>query len=81
MKKDEKKIIHKSIDGELNKSETKVFKRKIEDDPAARAEYESLKRVSETVGEVVSPTIQVPPQFKEKVIRKITDTELRRRPK
>ena len=73
MKPQDKKIIHKSIDGELNKSETKILKRKLESDGHVRAEYESLKKVSDTAVEA-APQIAVPPHFRENVIKKITRT-------
>ena len=70
MKPKDKKIIHKSIDGELNKTETRILKRKLESDGHVRAEYEALKKVSESAGEA-APHLDVPPHFRDEVIRKL----------
>jgi anti-sigma factor RsiW len=78
MKQSDRKIIHKAIDGEANRDETKILKRTLETDPQMRREYEQLKAVDEGSKEVVRP-IEVPDNFKEKVIGKIRDTAHRKR--
>ena len=45
MKKKEKQIIHRSLDRELNKEETRFLRRKILKDSSQRQEYEGLKEV------------------------------------
>jgi len=67
MKKDEKKLIHKAIDGDLSKSETKRFQMKIKKDGQARAEYEELKKVVE---ETTKIRIVVPKDFTRRVLEK-----------
>jgi anti-sigma factor RsiW len=65
MKKDEKKLIHKAIDGDLNKTETKRFRMKIKTDGHARAEYEELKKV---VQETTRIRMAVPKNFTQRVL-------------
>lgn len=67
MNKD-KDLIHKKLDGELKKHETKVFHKKVKTDPCIRVEYESLKQVTETSEKLVKPILP-PPDFKERVIK------------
>ena len=45
MKKDDKKLIHKALDGEANQSETKRLQQKMESDGRMRSEFEQLKKV------------------------------------
>ncbi len=80
MKKNERKIIHKSLDGELNKKETRILKRPLDTDPEVKQTYEQLKAIKEGLKETVKP-IQVPPAFTQKVIGKIRDTGIRPRPR
>jgi anti-sigma factor RsiW len=65
-------IIHKKLDGELKKNETKVFQKKYKTDPAIRAQYDTLKQVTETSAKVVKP-IATPPDFKQRVIRDLKE--------
>jgi len=67
MKKDEKKLIHKAIDGDLSKTETKRFQMKIKTDGHARAEYEQLKQV---VRETTRIRMPVPKDFTQRVLDK-----------
>ena len=67
MKKDEKKLIHKAIDGDLSKTETKRFQMKIKTDGHARAEYEELKKV---VQETTRIRMAVPKDFTQRVLDK-----------
>lgn len=78
-KKDEKKILHKALDGEANKSETKRFKRKLQTDLKVREEYEQLRQVVQASGSV---QVDVPANFTEKVMKGVHDTTklLRKRP-
>ncbi|MBI2901947.1 MAG: hypothetical protein HYY17_17335 [Planctomycetes bacterium] len=71
MKPVDRKIIHKSLDGEATKEETKILKRKLESDPEIRRQYEELKSIEETT--VIMPPIQVPADFTKKVLGKIKD--------
>ena len=48
MSRKEKEIIHKSIDREMNKEETRIFKKKILTDSRQKQEYRELKRVVDT---------------------------------
>lgn len=69
--KQQRKIIHKGIDGELNKSETRILKKKILKDESARAEYEELKLVAEKSRQVKK--VDVPQNFAERVVRRIRE--------
>lgn len=80
MKKSERKILHKSLDGELNKKETRILKRSLDTDPEVKQTYEQLKAIEKGSKEAVQP-IQVPPDFTQKVIGKIRDTGIRPRPR
>lgn len=65
MKKDEKKLIHKAIDGEITKSETRRLHRKLETDGKARSEFEQLKQIVKDTDRV---RIDVPLDFTRKVL-------------
>ncbi len=57
--KKERKIVHKKIDGECTKHETRIFKREILKDKDKRDEYRKLKSVvssSKRVKRVKTPT-------------------------
>ena len=69
MKDKDKKIIHKRIDGELNKTETRIFKKRILKDVRAREEYERLKYVTDESRKV--KRVLVSSKFSEQVVRKI----------
>jgi anti-sigma factor RsiW len=45
MKKDDKKLIHKALDGEASQSETKRLQEKLASDGRVRPEFEQLKKV------------------------------------
>jgi len=62
-------IIHKVLDGEASKSETRILKRSLAEDPATKAEYEGLKRVSEISKKVPEPAPD--PDFKKRVLKGI----------
>ena len=64
-KKEEKKLIHRALDGEMNKSETKRFERKIQSEPETRHEFEQLKKV---VKDTEKLKIAVPPDFTRRVL-------------
>ena len=64
MKKDEKRLIHKAIDGEITKSETRRLHRTLEDGKA-RSEFEQLKQI---VKETDRLRIDVPQDFTKKVL-------------
>jgi len=65
MKKDEKKLIHKAIDGEITKSETRRLHRKLETDGKARSEFEQLKQIVKDTDRL---KIDVPQDFRQKVL-------------
>lgn len=67
MKKDEKKLIHKAIDGEITKSETRRLHRKLETDGKARSEFEQLKQIVKDTDRL---RIDVPQDFRQKVLDK-----------
>lgn len=77
MKKDEKKILHRALDGEVTKSETKRFKRKLQTDLKAREEYEQLKQVVQASGSV---QVEVPADFTKKVMKGVHETTRIHRP-
>ncbi len=68
----DKDIIHRKLDGELKKHETRVFQKKIKTDPALRVEYQSLKQVTETSEKVVKP-VPPPADFKKRVIEDLDE--------
>jgi hypothetical protein len=75
MKKDDKKLIHKALDGETNQSETKRLNEKLEADGRMRSEFEQLKRV---VKDTTKIRIDVPQDFTKKVL---DETRRMRKPK
>ena len=75
MKKDDKKLIHKALDGETNQSETKRLQQKLEADGRMRSEFEQLKRV---VKDTTKIRIDVPQDFTKKVL---DETRRMRKPK
>lgn len=75
MKKDDKKLIHKAIDGEASQSETKRLQAKLEADGRIRSEFEQLKRVMKDTTRI---RVEVPPDFKAKVLK---ETSRRMKPK
>jgi len=75
MKKHDKKLIHKALDGETNQSETKRLKAKMEADGRMRSEFEILKKV---VKDTTRIRIEVPKDFTQNVLR---ETQKRTKPK
>jgi len=75
MKKHDKKLIHKALDGEANQTETKRLHAKLESDGRMRSEFELLKKV---VKDTTRIRIEVPQNFTEKVLR---ETQRREKPK
>lgn len=65
MKKDDKRLIHKALDGEANQSETKKLQRKMEEDGRVRSEFEQLRQV---VKDTTRIRVDVPPDFTKKVL-------------
>jgi anti-sigma factor RsiW len=64
-KKDEKKILHRAIDGEATQAETTRLHRRLQSDGRARAEFEQLKQVVKDTEKI---RIDVPPDFTRKVM-------------
>jgi anti-sigma factor RsiW len=75
MKKHDKKLIHKALDGEANQTETKKLHAKLESDGRMRSEFELLKKV---VKDTTKIRIEVPRNFTENVLR---ETARREKPK
>jgi anti-sigma factor RsiW len=45
MKKDDKRLLHRALDGEVTRSETRRLRRALRQDGQARAEFEQLRKV------------------------------------
>jgi len=75
MKKDDKRLLHRALDGEVNQSETKRLQQKLEADGRMRSEYEQLKKV---VKDTTRVRVEVPPDFTKKVLE---ETRRIKRPK
>jgi anti-sigma factor RsiW len=75
VKKHDKKLIHKALDGEANQTETKKLHAKLESDGRMRSEFELLKKV---VKDTTRIRIDVPRNFTENVLR---ETQRREKPK
>lgn len=75
MKKHDKKLIHKALDGEASQSETKRLHAKLEADGRMRSEFELLKKV---VNDTTKIRIEVPKDFTQNVLR---ETQRRRKSK
>lgn len=75
MKKDDKKLIHKAIDGETNQSETKKLQAKLDNDGRMRSEFELLKKV---VKDTTRIRMEVPKDFTQNVLK---ETQRRHKPK
>ena len=74
MKRDEKKLLHRAIDGEVTQSETRRLHRKLQEDGRTRSEFEQLKKVVKDTEKI---KIDVPPDFTQKVL---SETRKLRRP-
>lgn len=76
-KKDDKSkdLLHRALDGEVNKTETRHLQAKLQSDGKMRAEYEQLKQV---VKETTRVRIDVPQDFTAKVLN---ETRRLRKPK
>jgi anti-sigma factor RsiW len=77
MKRNEKKLLHKAIDGEVTQSETRRLHRRLETDGRARAEFEQLKKVVKDTEKV---RINVPPDFTKKVMSETRKIKLSQPP-
>ena len=75
MKKHDKKLIHKALDGETNQSETKKLQAKLDADGRMRSEFELLKKV---VKDTTKIRIDVPADFTKNVM---DETKRIRKPK
>jgi len=75
MKKDDKKLIHKALDGEASQSETKRLQEKLASDGRVRSEFEQLKKV---VKDTTKIRIDVPADFTKNVM---DETKRIRKPK
>ena len=75
IRKDDKRLIHRALDGEVNQSETKRLQAKLEADGKMRSEFELLKQV---VKDTTRIRIDVPQDFTKKVL---DETRRIKRPK
>ena len=75
MKKDDKRLLHRALDGEVNQSETKRLRQRLEADGRMRSEFEQLKKV---VKDTTRVRVEVPPDFTKKVLE---ETRRIKRPK
>ena len=75
MKKNDKRLIHRALDGEVSRTETKKLQEKLQVDGKMRSEFEQLKQV---VKDTTRIRIEVPPDFTKKVLG---ETTRRQRPK
>ena len=75
IRKDDKRLIHRALDGEVNQSETKRLQAKLEADGKMRSEFEQLKQV---VKDTTRIRIDVPQDFTKKVL---DETRRIKRPK
>ncbi len=66
MRKRDRKIIHRAIDGEVTPSETRILRRRIKTDPETRAEYHQLRKVVHTSKKV---RVKVSSGFTRKVMK------------
>ncbi len=66
----ETKIIHKILDGEASKHETRILQEKLRQDPVVKQEFEGLKKIEEISREIGAP-VQAPADFTERVLRGI----------
>lgn len=74
--KKEKRILHKALDGESSRTETRILRRKIETDVRIRAEFEELRKV---VKDSEGVRMEVPPGFTRKVMKGVEETTRRMR--
>ena len=68
MKKRHKKLIHRALDGEANRSETRMLRRVLKEDVQTHQEYHKLRRVVQDTGQM---RMDVPPGFTKKVMRDV----------
>ena len=66
MKKQDKRILHRALDGEVNKYETRLLRKQLESDGHARAEFEQLKKVVQDSEKI---HVDVPAGFTRKVMK------------
>ena len=66
----DKEALHRAVDGELSKGETRRLKAVLRGDPGTRAELESLKAVARSSRKAVQP-VKPPADFKRKVLGKL----------
>ena len=69
MDKKTRKIIHKKIDKELSKTETRIFRKKVLSKESSREEYEKIKYVTDGTKRIKQ--VDTPTNFSRKVVRKI----------
>ena len=75
MKKRHKKLIHRALDGEANRSETRMLRRVLKEDVQTHQEYHKLRKVVQGTGDI---RIDVPADFTKKVMRDLQVRQTRR---
>ncbi len=65
MKRNEKKLLHKALDGEASKAETRSLEKQLSADDRMKQEFDQLKQV---VKETTRIRIPVPRDFTRKVL-------------
>ena len=78
MKKRSTKMMHRAIDGETSASETRILRRQLQVDEHARSAFQQLEQV---VKETTRIRIQVPVDFRTKVMRGVEEETKRLRRK
>ncbi len=67
---EEKKEINKALDGEMSEHETKLFRRKLKEDPKMNNEYQQLRTIEEESIKAITP-IEVSEDFSTRILGKI----------
>ncbi|MHC4606584.1 MAG: hypothetical protein ACYTAF_06570 [Planctomycetota bacterium] len=68
-KKQQRRIIHREIDGELGRAEKRALRKRVRKDAKAREEYDKLKIVSDTTRRMRK--VSAPRGFSGRVVREI----------
>lgn len=77
MKKQHKKLIHRALDGEANRSETKMLRRALKEDVQTHQEYHQLKNVVKGTGQL---KMDVPVNFTKKIMKGLSGQDPRKGP-
>ena len=77
MKKQHKKLIHRALDGEANRSETKMLRRALKEDVQTHQEYHQLKNVVKGSNQM---KMDVPANFTKKIMKGLNSQNPRKGP-